>query len=86
MGMVPSTQCRVVSLAGPGGQPASSLPVPAASIGIASGSYAGGVAIGTFAASPAVIIGPFIAVISIPVAWAAGFQKPPVIEDGTATV
>jgi DHA1 family inner membrane transport protein len=83
MGMVPSMQYRVVSLAGPGGQLASSLPVSAANVGIALGSYSGGVAIGTFTASSAVITGLIIAVISIPVAWAASFLKPPVIADAT---
>ncbi|MFI0353084.1 MFS transporter [Actinomadura sp. 9N407] len=82
-GMVPSMQYRVVSLAGPGGQLASSLPVSAANVGIALGSYAGGVAIGAFTASSAVLIGLIIAVISIPVAWGAGFLRPPVIADAT---
>ncbi|MGW0883061.1 hypothetical protein [Streptomyces sp. NPDC002671] len=50
MGMAPPMQYRVVSLAGPGGQPASSLPA---------------------------------SVISIPVARAATFLKPPVIVDAT---
>lgn len=77
MGMVPSMQYRVVSLAGPGGQLASSLPASAANVGIALGSYAGAVAIGTFTASSAVITGLIIAVICIPVAWAASFLKPP---------
>ncbi|WP_433245777.1 MFS transporter [Streptosporangium sp. CA-135522] len=83
MGMVPSMQYRVVSLAGPGGQLASSLPASAANVGIALGSYAGGVAIGTFTASSTVITGLIIAVISIPVAWATSFLKPPVIADAT---
>jgi DHA1 family inner membrane transport protein len=81
--MVPSMQYRVVSLAGPGAQLASSLPASAANVGIAVGAYAGGVAIGTFTASSAVITGLIIAVISIPVAWAASFLKPPVIADAT---
>ncbi|GAA3417417.1 hypothetical protein [Streptosporangium vulgare] len=75
-GHVPSMQYRVVSLAGPGGQLASSLPASAANVGIALGSYAGGVAIGTFTASSTVITGLIIAVISIPVAWASSFLKP----------
>ncbi|WP_271223053.1 hypothetical protein [Streptosporangium carneum] len=79
--MAPSTQHRVVSLAGPGGQPTSSPPVSAANAGIAPDPYAGGVAIGAFAASSAVITGLIIAVISIPVVWAAGFLKPPVVAD-----
>jgi DHA1 family inner membrane transport protein len=83
MGMVPSMQYRVVVLAGPGAQLASSLPASAANVGIALGAFAGGVAIGTFSASAAVITGLVIAVISIPVAWAAGFLKPPVVADAT---
>ncbi|WP_211263866.1 hypothetical protein [Streptosporangium amethystogenes] len=38
-------------------------------------------AIGTFAASSAVITGLIIAVISIPLAWAASFLKPPIFAD-----
>ncbi|WP_218004980.1 MFS transporter [Actinomadura macra] len=79
MGMVPSMQYRVVSLAGPGGQLASSLPASAANVGIALGAYSGGVALGAFTASSAVITGLVIAVIAIPVAWAASLLTPPVI-------
>jgi DHA1 family inner membrane transport protein len=64
-----SMQYRVVSLAGPDGQLASSLPASAANVGIALGANAGGVAIGTFPASSAVITGLIIAVISTPIAW-----------------
>ena len=81
MGMVPSMQYRVVSLAGPGGQLASSLPVSAANVGVALGSYAGGAAIGAFPASSTVITGLIIAVIAIPAAWATSFLKPPAITD-----
>jgi DHA1 family inner membrane transport protein len=80
-GMVPSLQYRVVSLAGPGGSLASSLPASAANVGIAFGSAAGGVAIGTFTASSAVITGLIIAVIAIPVAWATSFLKPKPVEE-----
>ncbi|MFI6316588.1 MFS transporter [Nonomuraea sp. NPDC050556] len=80
MGMVPSMQYRVVSLAGPGGQLASSLPVSAANIGIALGSYAGGVAIGASTPLSTVVTGLVIAVIAIPVAWATSFLKPPVLQ------
>lgn len=86
MGMVPSMQYRVVSLAGPGGQLASSLPASAANVGIALGSYAGGLAIGTFTASSTVITGLIIAVISIPVAWATSFLKPPNLLEQRAAV
>ena len=79
-GMAPSLQYRTVSLAGPGGQLASSLPASAINLGIAFGSFLGGVAIGSFTASAAVIAGMIIAVISVPVAWATGHLKPPGLE------
>jgi DHA1 family inner membrane transport protein len=82
MGMAPSLQYRVVGLAGPGGAFAQSLPASAANVGIAFGSFAGGVAIGSFTASAAVIAGLIIAVIAIPVAWATSFLRPPTV--GTA--
>jgi DHA1 family inner membrane transport protein len=77
MGMAPSLQQRVVSLAGPGGTLAQSLPASAANVGIAVGSFAGGVAIDYFSASAAVLTGLSIAVIAIPVAWATSILKPP---------
>jgi DHA1 family inner membrane transport protein len=83
MGMAPSLQYRVVSLAGPGAAFAQSLPASAANIGIAVGSYAGGVAIGRFSASAAVIAGIVIAVIAIPVTWASGFLRPPMPAQAT---
>jgi DHA1 family inner membrane transport protein len=81
MGMTPSLQYRVISLAGPGGAFAQSLPASAANVGIAFGSFAGGAAIGAFTASATVIAGLVIAVIAIPVAWATGRLKPPVTEE-----
>jgi MFS transporter, DHA1 family, inner membrane transport protein len=62
MDMAPSTQHRVIRLAGPGGALAQSLPASAANVGIALGSFAGGVAIGDFSASATVIAGLLIAV------------------------
>src|SRR4029450_1899186 len=79
MGMAPSMQYRVVSLAGPGGAFAQPLPASAANLGIAFGSLVGGAAIGSFTASAAVITGLVIAVIAIPVAWASSFLKPPTV-------
>lgn len=78
MGMVPSMQYRVVSLAGPGGQLASSLPAAAANMGIALGAYAGGLAYGAATASAPVLTGLAIAVIAVLAAWGAAFLKPPV--------
>jgi DHA1 family inner membrane transport protein len=83
MGMGPSLQYRVISLAGPGGALAQALPASAANVGIAFGSFAGGVAIGGFTASAAVITGLIIAVITIPVAWATSFLRPPVAEQAS---
>ena len=83
-GMVPSLQYRVVSLAGPGGALAQSLPASAANVGIAFGSFAGGVAIGSFTATAAVITGLVIAVIAVVVAWATSVLTPPVVEDAAA--
>lgn len=79
-GMLPSLQYRVVELAGPGGALAQSLPASAANVGIAFGSFAGGLAIGSFAASATVVTGLVIAVIAIAVAWATSYLKPPVVQ------
>ncbi len=84
MGMAPSLQYRVVSLAGPGGELAQSLPASAVNVGIAFGSFAGGVAIGTFTASSAVLTGLVIAVTAIVVAWATSNLTPPVVEKATS--
>jgi DHA1 family inner membrane transport protein len=83
MGMAPSLQYRVVSLADAGGLFAQSLPASAANVGIAFGSFAGGVAIGSFSASATVTAGLIIAVVAITVAWATSFLKPPVVGEAT---
>ncbi|GAA1663323.1 MFS transporter [Fodinicola feengrottensis] len=80
MGMTPSIQYRVVSLAGPGGALASSLPASAINVGIAFGSTAGGLAISTFTTSSAVIAGLVIAALAVPVAVATRHLKPPTVE------
>jgi MFS transporter, DHA1 family, inner membrane transport protein len=81
MGMGPSLQYRVVALAGPGGELAQSLPASAVNLGIAFGSFAGGVALGAFTTSAAVLTGLVIAIIAVPVAWATSRLQPPVVED-----
>lgn len=86
MGTGPSLQYRVVSLAGPGGQLASSLPASAINVGIAFGSVAGGLAIGRFTAAAAVVTGLIIAVTAIVAAWATGYLKPPVVEKAAEPV
>lgn len=77
MGAGPSLQYRVVALAGPGGPLAQSLPASAINLGIAFGSFAGGVAVGALTASAAILAGLAIAAVAIPVAWATGRLQPP---------
>jgi DHA1 family inner membrane transport protein len=79
-GMVPSLQFRVVSLAGPGGALASSLPGSAINVGIAVGSLAGGLAISGSDVSAPLITGLIIAVLAVPTAWATSFLKPPAVQ------
>jgi DHA1 family inner membrane transport protein len=83
MGMAPSMQYRVVSLAGQGSELAQSLPASAAGLGTALGSFAGGVAIGGYTPRAAVITGLAIALIGIPTAWAASYLRPPANQEGT---
>ena len=78
--IVPSLQVRVITLAGPGGELAQSLPVSAANVGIAFGAFAGGIAIDNYSASATVIAGLICAVVTIAVAWGTSFLKPPVVE------
>lgn len=81
--IVPSLQVRVISLAGPGGQLAQSLPVSAANVGIAFGAFAGGIAIDNHSASATVITGLILSVATIAVAWGTSFLKPPVVEESS---
>ncbi|WP_051580181.1 MFS transporter [Pseudonocardia acaciae] len=84
MGAGPSLQYRVVALAGPGGELAQSLPASAINLGIAFGSLAGGVAVGAFTASAAVLTGLVIAIVAVPVAWATGRLEPPTVDRADA--
>jgi MFS transporter, DHA1 family, inner membrane transport protein len=77
MGTGPSIQHRVVSLAGPGGPLAASLPASAVNAGIAFGSFAGGIAIDAGGVAFAVVTGIGIAVLAIAAAWATSFLKAP---------
>ena len=81
--IVPSLQVRVITLAGPGGQLAQSLPVSAANVGIAFGAFVGGVAIDNYSASATVITGLILSVVTIAVAWGTSFLKPPVVEESS---
>jgi len=79
--IVPSLQVRVLTLAGPGGQLAQSLPVSAANVGIAVGAFAGGIAIKNHSASATVLTGLILAVVTVAVAWGTSFLQPPVVEE-----
>jgi MFS transporter, DHA1 family, inner membrane transport protein len=81
--IVPSLQVRVITLAGPGGQLAQSLPVSAANVGIAFGALAGGIAIDHYSASATVITGLIFAVVTIAVAWGTSFLRQPVVEQSS---
>jgi DHA1 family inner membrane transport protein len=77
MGMAPSLQHRVVSLAGPGAPLAQSLPASAANVGVATGAAVGGLAISGFGVAAAVAVGALIGAVAIPVAMATSRLRPP---------
>jgi DHA1 family inner membrane transport protein len=76
MGMAPSMQHRVVTLAGPGAPLASSLPASAVNAGIAFGSFVGGVAIAGWGVSATVVAGVLVAALSVCAAWATSHLHP----------
>jgi len=76
MGMAPSLQHRVVSLAGPGAPLAQSLPASAANVGVATGAAVGGLAISGFGVPAAVAVGALIGAVAIPITMATGRLKP----------
>jgi DHA1 family inner membrane transport protein len=76
MGMAPSLQHRVVSLAGPGAPLAQSLPASAANVGVATGAAVGGLVISGFGVPAAVVAGALIGAVAIPVTMATGRLKP----------
>jgi len=87
MGMAPSMQHRVVSLAGQGGPLAASLPASAVNAGIAVGSLAGGVAINVGGVGSTVIAGMAFAVVAIVVAVATRTLRVPIeAETGTGSL
>lgn len=84
LGLVPSLQYRVVSLAGPGRDLAGTLPASAINVGIAVGALAGGWAVANYNASSAVLVGLVICIVALPVAWATRFLTPPTAADTAA--
>ena len=84
MGMAPSLQLRVVSLAGPGGALAPRCPPPRSTWASRSARPPAAWRSAASAASAAVLTGLIIAVIAIAVAWATSFLKPPAAEPAAA--
>jgi DHA1 family inner membrane transport protein len=76
MGMAPSLQHRVVSLAGPGAPLAASLPASAVNAGIAFGGVAGGISLELAGATAAALTGVGISVLAIGAAWATSLLTP----------
>jgi DHA1 family inner membrane transport protein len=76
MGMAPSMQHRVVTLAGPGAPLASSLPASAVNAGIAFGSFVGGVAIAGWGVSATVVAAMSVAALAVGAAWATSHLHP----------
>lgn len=76
MGMAPSMQHRVVSLAGRGGPLAASLPASAVNAGIALGSLAGGLAINVDGVGGTVVVGGGVAIVAIAIAVATRTLDP----------
>ena len=82
-GMAASLQYRVVSLAGPGGPLAQSLPASAINLGIAFGSFAGGVALNSFSAAATVLTAFILSLVAVAGAGATSGLRPPAIEVST---
>nr|WP_230313172.1 MFS transporter [Nakamurella alba] len=77
MGIAPSIQHRVASLAGPAAAVAASLPASAVNLGIALGASAGGVAIGIAGIPAAVGTGVVLAAAAVGIAWLSRTLAPP---------
>lgn len=83
-GITPSMQFRVVSLAGPGGALASSLPASAANAGIAVGSIVGGVTIDVIGTRAVTLTGLTFAVAALVVAVLTRSLRPPADDPSVA--
>ena len=85
LGVVPSLQYRVVSLAGPGRDLAATLPASAFNAGIALGALAGGWAVASYHVSSAFLVSLAIGLVALAVAWATRSLKPPPLPDRSQT-
>lgn len=81
IGLVPSLQYRVVTLAGPGGHLAVTLPASAINAGIASGALIGGWTMTNHGAAAPILLGAAICLGTLPIAWATGRLSIPVIDE-----
>jgi MFS transporter, DHA1 family, inner membrane transport protein len=80
-GLVPSLQYRVVSLAGPGADLASTLPASAINAGIAIGALLGGRALAQYGPEGAIITGACMCALAAPLTWATMYLTPPTAAD-----
>lgn len=76
MGMTPSLQHRIVTLAGPGAPLASSLPASACNLGGAFGALAGGAAVDGLGLSAVALTGALVAVAAVATALATARIQP----------
>jgi DHA1 family inner membrane transport protein len=76
-GLVPSLQYRVVSLAGPGRDLASTLPASAVTAGIAAGALIGGWAVAGNGGIGAILTGLILCAVAVPLTVATRFLRPP---------
>jgi DHA1 family inner membrane transport protein len=76
-GLVPSLQYRVVSLAGPGRDLASTLPASAVTAGIAVGALIGGWAVAGNGGIGAIVTGLILCSVAVPLSWATSLLRPP---------
>jgi MFS transporter, DHA1 family, inner membrane transport protein len=76
-GLVPSLQLRVISLAGRGGDLASTLGASAVNAGIAVGAAIGGLAVAGYGVRYVFVVALLICLVALPATAASGLLKPP---------
>lgn len=78
LGLVPSFQLRVITLAGPGGDLAATLGASAVNAGIAAGAAIGGWAVAAFGVHSVFVVAVIISVLGIPATIGTAWLRPPV--------
>jgi DHA1 family inner membrane transport protein len=86
LGVVPSLQYRVVSLARAGRNLAATLPASAFNAGIAVGAFAGGRAVAGHSLSSVFLVALAICIVALVAAWATRLLKPSTAPDPTDTI